>query len=939
MIRWWWVHGSVDVAEIRNEVDQISSAGFGGVEIQDVHNSDLPESIDPEGHGWATTPWIDAALAALDETSKKGIKHDFGPSPAWPLGTPSVVPDDDAAAKEIAWGKYFVRDGETYSGAVPAAYVEAAEGVTREDLFALQAWRVNNASNIDSPLLIVDFDSLIDLSREEENGQITWTPPDSATWLLLSTWVRGSAQQPEGNPHTVPTTYVVDHFSSAGVEVVADFWDANILSDEFRRMLKETPGAFLEDSIEVELTSYWTLDFPSEFRTRQGYEIASVLPAILRDDEENVFAFDDSDITRGALNDYYDTLSDLYIEGHVKPFKLWAESLGMEYRAQAYGIPGLDGMKMIRELDIPEGESLGFKVLDNYRAIAGAAGMSGRNIISNEAAAYEEGAYMTTWAKVLGTLNPQFAAGINLNVLHGFSYITAPGAIWPGFAAFTPMEGKIGYSESWGPRQPAWSHAPDITAYLGRVQLFLRQGVPKHDCALFRQNGAVDSNWVTPFFTSVGAESGWSANYIDPALLELPTAFVENNRFAPDAANYAMIAVQGDVSANSAPVLSADTAERLLEYAQDGLPMLWIGDWSSSHAYGYGSRSDSDLVKSTVDKILELPNVVNVVAEADIADGVEALGIEPAVQHDSSNLIHLHREDGELDHFIFVANSTTSGVSKSVSIPRRSDNAVPVMLDPWTGDSSILPLYQEIGKDRLSIPLTLNPSQTALITLVPMSDPLFRYAVDTTAQTVVRDSTGERLLARATAAGSYITSLDNGKIYNTSIGSVLPVIDITSWALDVDDWQPANGNGTTGDVTATKFVKHNLNLTSLAAWDSVSELEDVSGNGTYSTTFVLGSKLDPFTDDMGAYLQLTQFNGSFRAKVNGESLPPLDQLSLEFDIGDFLKNGTNTIEIEVATSLLNRMRVVSPSAYGDVPRQSFGLLGVTIQPYRQAYMN
>ena len=38
-LRWWWPHCLVDPDEIRNEIDQMYAAGFGGAEINDVLSS------------------------------------------------------------------------------------------------------------------------------------------------------------------------------------------------------------------------------------------------------------------------------------------------------------------------------------------------------------------------------------------------------------------------------------------------------------------------------------------------------------------------------------------------------------------------------------------------------------------------------------------------------------------------------------------------------------------------------------------------------------------------------------------------------------------------------------------------------------------------------------------------------------------------------------
>lgn len=106
-------------------------------------------------------------------------------------------------------------------------------------------------------------------------------------------------------------------------------------------------------------------------------------------------------------------------------------------------------MSTMAALSIPEGEALEFKNLGDFRSVAGAANMAGLPLLSNEACAFAGGAYSTTWQEVIRTLNPAFSTGINHNVL-SFAYITAPQTEWPGFVAFTPYKGGIGYADAWG---------------------------------------------------------------------------------------------------------------------------------------------------------------------------------------------------------------------------------------------------------------------------------------------------------------------------------------------------------------------------------------------------------------------------------------------------------------------------------------------------------
>jgi hypothetical protein len=69
-------------------------------------------------------------------------------------------------------------------------------------------------------------------------------------------------------------------------------------------------------------------------------------------------------------------------------------------------------------------------------------------------------------------------------------------------------------------------------------------------------------------------------------------------------------------------------------------------------------------------------------------------------------------------------------------------------------------------------------------------------------------------------------------------------------------------------------------------------------------------------------------------RVNGRELPPADQLDPVVDVGPYLRRGRNTIEVEVATPLWNRLRVSNPAVFGAGKRIAYGLVGpVRLLPY------
>ncbi|CAG8951852.1 hypothetical protein HYFRA_00005656 [Hymenoscyphus fraxineus] len=918
MFRWWWPHGLVSATEISAEIDEIADAGFGGVEIEDVHHSIKDDVLDPLGHGWATTPWTDAVIRALEQAKKRNLRTDIAVGPSWPASLPTITPDDDAAAKELVHGRAYLNatNDFSFSGPLPVSFQAPAPGVINETLISVQAWRINPASKPSDRILLLDSDTMIDLTTQVINGNLTWRAPTEGSWILMPFRIRGTGQLPEAGPHTSPPSYVIDHFSPLGAKAITQFWDSKILNTGIKGL-----GSLFEDSLEFEATTYWTPNFPSEFSQRMGYDILPLLPSIVREKEKFTIAFSDQEISRGVLNDFWDVLGDLYIRNHIKPMQSWSQTHDITLRVQPYGLQ-TDAMGAAASLDIAEGESLGFKNLDDYRSLAGGSNMGQKPLISNEAAAFATSAYTTTWERVLRTLNPIFSTGVNQNVLHGFSYKEAPGVKWPGFAAFTPYNGAIGYAESWGPRQPAWRHAGDIAAYLGRVQLFLRRGVAKHDVGFFRQKGYVASGFGASWFSSEGVRMGWSMNFLAPSLLRVPISKVSNRRLASEGPDFGMLAFEGDAFASLAPVLSLDTMRRLLDFAIDGLPVLVVGNWTGVRAYGYGEFSKSPLIAEMFEEMLTLPNVVIVPDRATMAGGVARLGVLPAVRHTNSSLLHIRRIDGDLDHFFFVAASATEGVDQDVSIPKRYSQAAPYILDPWSGKTSPIPIYEELENKRLSFRIKLLPGQTMLVTLVPL-DTVATHAVESTGQPVI--SEGGRYAIRAAQSGTYSTTFSNGDTVETAIiEDVPPAIDLKDWLLSIEDWRPGN------TTTTTTILYHNLTLSSpLQPWTSFQGLEDVSGVGIYTTFFTSPSSTPTSSSKtkLVATLSFDRFLGSFRVWVN-DDMVAADQLAMSVELGDGVKEGENKLVIEVAGSLLNRLRVEDPGVYGGSKRQDFGLIGV-----------
>ncbi|MFS8204030.1 glycosyl hydrolase [Streptomyces sp. CWNU-52B] len=935
--RWWWPDGLVQPDEIRREIDQIADAGFGGAEIAAVHHSVSDTSaLDTARHGWGTAAWVAGVEAALSQAARRGLTVDLTVGPSWPAAVPGITPDSTAAVKELAHGAATVAPGAAYTGPVPEPVHEPASGVTERQLLLVQAARVNTANSTRKETGL-DLDSVRDLTSDVTDGALDWTAPDDGTWVVIAHWVRGSGQTPEAGPHTDPPAYVVDHFSAAGTRAVTDFWEAHILTPAVRRLLKVSGGALFEDSIELETDGLqWTPGLPDAFREHTGRSLLPLLPALVLDNSNQVYAFEAA-VTRQIRHDFWETVSTLFNRHHVTALRTWAHSLGLQLRSQPYGSQ-TDAIASAAILDIPEGESLGFKNLDDYRCLAGGRDMAGHTVLSCEAGAYAGGAYSTTWQKFLRTMGGAYAAGVNQTVVHGFSYAEFPGVAWPGYAAFTPYKGVAGYGESWGPRHPTWKHVPDVSGYLGRVHQVLQSGLAKADVAVFRQTGYTATGIGASWFTATGITLGWTHQFLSGPLLDLPSATVRRGRLAPDGPAYKALFVEGDFFYGSTVTLALRDARALLRFTRAGLPIVLLGAWDTVVPPGVPDTGESAELLSVVKELLAQPLVRTVSDKTAVGDALTALGVRPDVGYaTASTLLNAHRVDDGVDYYYLcngkhaeTVKPPVAAVDHEVTLRRTTAKGVPYLLDPWTGKAERLARYTEDG-DSVTLRVALEPAETLIVAigrpgLFGDRNGARPHAVDSEAAEVRFTEAG--LTLRATAAGTYRTVLSQGRAVSATLKDVPEPTELTSWRLRVQDWRPG------ASATRTTVVTHDLTLDALVPWSQIPELADVSGIGRYRTTVTLGRG---WTGGHGARLELGAVTDTCRVTVNGHRLDPVDQIRPVVDLGGLLERGDNVIEVEVATPLANRLRISDPGVYGGLTRAAYGLLGpVRLVPYGEA---
>ena len=911
---------SADPEELKAEVQDMFDKGIAGVEV-----------------GQGAFPNNAQLVALLKKANELGIKVSLSHGPTqFPAG---YSMDGDNARKTLAFGNAAVDAGSTFEGPIPPAHPPvrpqfggpppAAEAPEhhRTTLIAVLAYRCTASPCATTGPAELDRSSIIDLTpavsgKNTEGvlggttgGNLRWTAPASsagAQWQLISFWSRGVFAQP-------------DPFSDEGLKELIQSMESG-LSPEVKELMKANGGDIFYDSHSVDRGSpdeLWTNKMPEEFRSRRNYDLIPALPALFQDN----FSFSDGSAAR-VRDDLYSVRGDIWIEKQVTPLKAWARKYNFKLRIQPEGemspkTPINEQVQAAAALDRPEHESLFTNdEVDNYLPIASANHMTGNPWYSTECCAALNLNYAQTLQDVTIRMHKSFAGGITKLVYHVYAYRDSATAKWPGYHNFP----QAGFSNAWGPRNPDWEDARAYNDYFARIGQVLTQGEAKTDVAVYMQNYL----YPLPQMVKGGAgfrmwrdtglqEAGYTRDYLDPSLLNLPNATVTGKRLAVEGPGYKALIVDSEQEPATDPVktsMPVDVARKILGYARAELPVIVVGT-PPDRTPGLSAGSDAELQK-IIHELMAEPNVYGVAHESGVPAKLLSLGIHPAAEPGSrSPLLSVHRRDSATrTDYYFLYNqgvvspkgepanlfepATGTPLDIEVSLEGRGS---PYRLDAWSGKITPIAEYRSAeGRVTLRVRLSRDNAQ-----LIALSDEPQRFGVMATK-------------VRTTAS--------------SAIGTVPAAIDLTNakWELSAEDWQPANPYASTVGTAAVETRKSpvTVELDGLKPWPEIPALEHVSGIGTYVTTFNLPAG---WTARDGATLNLGEVFDSFTLTVNGR-LVPVDQLSAEAEVGRYLSAGRNTIAVRVATTLNNRLASLDDSVAKRGLVQPYGLVGpVVLTPF------
>ncbi|MCD8023581.1 MAG: twin-arginine translocation signal domain-containing protein [Lachnospiraceae bacterium] len=809
----------------------------------------------------------------------------------------------------------------------------------------------------------VDLSSVgIDVAAISEGEEI-----QAGDYVLFGLYSVGTGETPSDNNGFIPfqdpmpaVTYTLNLFSEAAAEEIISYWSdmldrADELGLNLRELMQNHPGSIFEDSLENDFSSgtvFWSEGLEELFSEQFGYDIATYLP-ILTARESSVttgggFGEDATEavttITPGVNNsdtvydnistDFTEFLSDVYISEHVRIMnQSYAELVGWTYRGQGYHTNGLtmDTSAISAELDRADGESLAWSTdYDRFRAVAGGVHLAGKKYISDEALANMMETYQITWESAVSTINTNYVAGVNRIIIHGTSYSTTVGGLdtdgnvsdknynaWPGWHTF----GSV-FADPWGSRMAYWDDVNTMTDYMTRPHANLQNVTPNMDLLVYDLNtfkvtpeGENDKSALQTFLNNGFSYDVTSTDYLD----------------SDEVANIGYKAI----IVNNLEAIPVEGAEKLLAYAQSGMPVIFLGQTPSK---SMSNVTTDEEIQDMAAQILEA-GAVEAADQDEVLTYFEENGIRANAAYSSTDVRTISRKQDDGTVYYFVLNNSEEDKEVALSLTGGSNAYT---LDAWTGE--IAQISKSVSAENgVDVVVNLESGQATIVAATNDIDnfpAVYSVSVVSSDLETYYDADGN-VVVRATESGSYTTELTDGDTTST-VDTTLEVAEsvaLTDWDLSLESWGPDEEiNATDPDYSKKTTVE--LEDVDLVAWmdlavdDSVLEtlgvtaMSEISGIGTYTTTFD-GTGLS------GAYLVFTHGDDMITdITVNGESLGNLDPSRLRFDIGEYMADGENTVSVKVVSTMNNR--VVAENDNYNSAAQSYGLTSVTLVPYAEA---
>lgn len=789
--------------------------------------------------------WMNILEYTVQKADSLNMGVDMTQGTGWPFGGPHIKPEH--AASMLIVQKYLLSGGGSLQE--PLQVKDPEQRALNPTLQAVVAYNPEG-------------EAVIVTDKVGQDGKLNWTP-GAGSWEVYAAW-DGNTRQMVKRAAPGGVGYTLDHLSEEAVEAYLDRFSEVFKDDDFG------VRAFYNDSYEV-YNANWSEAFFDEFRKRRGYDLRPYLRQLLDAGEDET--------TIRVKSDYRETMGEMLLENFTIPWTNWAHARNSLTKNQAHGSPG-NLLDLYAAVDIPECETFG----SSYFPIPGlrrdsadvrnvdpdpimlkfassAANAKGKKYTSSETFTWLGEHFKTSFSQMKPEVEQVFLSGVNHVFYHGVTY-SPEDVEWPGWLFYASL--------NLTPANSLWPHFSGFNNYISRSQSVLQAGKADNEMMVYWPIHDVYSD-------PKGTEKMIKVHDIDEWLH--PTAFYKQSKhlmeigYALDFVSDKMLTEasvkEGNIyTAEAAPArkvllvpqskyMPLATYERIIELAREGATVVL--ETLPKDVPGLHNLEERREQLQKINQRLSFQDAEDGVQEMKTGKGLILLAkdAQKALKYQNirresltdTGLKFIRRQlvDGK---YYYLVNHSPKAIDAQIPLNVRAESVV--ILDPQSGD---------VGLAASS-----------------------RGEYNTTVR--VQMQSGEALILRT--VNETIPELAPWQ-YLEAAGQ--PLVINGEWLLEFTEGGP--------EMPAAQH------LDKLVSWTELPDQkgEAFSGSGLYTTTFKLPSK------PAGEYiLDLGKVSESARVWINNQEVGLLWSIPFQTRVGQYLKEGENTIQIEVTNLMANRIR-------------------------------
>ncbi len=939
---WWWLNGMATKESITRDLEEMKAKGYGGASIVDAGSSNYSVARKTKaGPVFMSPAWMELYQHAVKEADRNVIELSVNTQSGWNPGAPSITPD--MALKKLVYTEIKVNGGKqvivelpqpetkllykdvmVQAIPLPSEYSplknDAIVNWDKKSFNSPMGWKGiyplhELREGFDNPVEvdIVKKSDIIDLTEFYDGEKLNWDAP-AGDWLVIRygwtcTGARTSTTSDgwEGLSldHLNPDAFEL--FRKTVIQPLIDSAQAVGNSVKFLQT----------DSWEMGVVN-WTNRFSEEFKRFRGYDLEKYLPVMTGRVVES------QEISNRFLHDVRKTVGDCVLENHYKLFAELAQRHNMGIHPESGGPHSapVDALQVMAVSDIPQGEfwarSNTHRINDAERLAvkqsACVAHTNGKRFVAAEGPTSIGPQWERSPKDLKANIDRIYCSGVNRIVWHTLTSSPKEFGL-PGNEYFAGTH--LNPNVTW------WHQSVDFIRYLNRCSYLLQQGVFVADVLYYYGDDVPNFVFLKEEYPELKFGYDWDKCSKEVILNRLS---VSNGKIVlPDGMQYSLLVLAPEQS------IDLDVLQKLEELVKAGMTVIAQPPKATSGMQWY-PEGDKELAFITtmlwgnIDGETVTENKYGkgrMIWGQDVNKVLAVMGVKPDLAFSSPDketaLDYIHRNTDHSDIY-FVANRFAR---KSINdfeyryltdLPDRYEQVeckfrvtgrTPHLWDPLTGEiKPILTYYEEDGQSIL--PLHLAPDGSVFVIFTGANQKNHIICIEKDGKNIFPgnsilskekplfelERSGGKWEMTASAPGSYTLYWSNGETSTIKIEKEDQIIPLSgSWEVHFDpNW---------GGPETIVFDE-------LKSWTEFQEegIKYYSGTAVYKKSFHVKKK---DIKEAKVVIELGNVHEVASVSLNDHHFNLCWTPPYRLDVTDYLKNGTNKLEIKITNLWPNRL--------------------------------